>query len=160
ETGRRSRQGVIYRYSGGSMRIGNRLSGALVWAMVATAAASVSAQAGMAERGQPGPLRGNLSEQEGDRHFGVYVTTTHGGNVTIKTTSGTVSQILGPDGRERQNGQDVGRNQHGWYSFVVTGVTKSYTVETSFVQVGESVRKPWNFYYWPTKSDAVHEPWA
>src|SRR5207244_257528 len=35
-----------------------------------------------------------------------------------------------------------------------------YTVETSFVQVGQSTRKPWNFYYWPTKSDAIHEPWA
>src|SRR5262249_28596909 len=29
-----------------------------------------------------------------------------------------------------------------------------------FVQIGQSLRKPWNFYYWPTKSDAIHEPWA
>ena len=35
-----------------------------------------------------------------------------------------------------------------------------YTVETSFVQVAQSVKKPWNFYYWPTKADSIHEPWA
>ena len=42
----------------------------------------------------------------------------------------------------------------------MTGATKPYTVETTFVQVGQSTRKPWNFYYWPTKADAIHEPWA
>ena len=42
-----------------------------------------------------------------------------------------------------------------------TGAEQSrYTVETTFVQVGQSIRKPWNFYYWPTKADAIHEPWA
>ena len=24
----------------------------------------------------------------------------------------------------------------------------------------QSTKKPWNFYYWPTKADAIHEPWA
>ena len=33
-------------------------------------------------------------------------------------------------------------------------------METTFVQVGQSVKRPWNFYYWPTKADAMHEPWA
>jgi hypothetical protein len=33
-------------------------------------------------------------------------------------------------------------------------------VETQFVQVALSKRQPWNFYYWPTKADALHEPWA
>ena len=33
-------------------------------------------------------------------------------------------------------------------------------METTFVQVGESTKKPWNFYYWPTKADSIHEPWA
>ncbi len=31
---------------------------------------------------------------------------------------------------------------------------------TTFVQVGQSTKKPWNFYYWPTKADSIHEPWA
>ena len=84
----------------------------------------------------------------------------YGGELTIKTTDGTVSKITGPDGLERQNGQEVGRKQQGWYTFAVTGATKPYSVETTFVQVGESIRKPWNFYYWPTKADALHEPWA
>ena len=30
----------------------------------------------------------------------------------------------------------------------------------AFVQVGQSTKKPWNFYYWPTKADSIHEPWA
>jgi hypothetical protein len=142
------------------MRIGNRLSGAVFWAIVATATATVSAGAGAAERVQPVPLGGAISEQVGDRHFGVYVPTKFGGELTIRTTSGTVSKILGPDGLERQNGQEVGQNQHGWYTCVVTGATKPYTVESTFIQVAQSYRKPWNFYYWPTKSDAIHEPWA
>ena len=32
--------------------------------------------------------------------------------------------------------------------------------ENTFVQVAQSTRKPWNFYYWPTKADSIHEPWA
>ena len=24
----------------------------------------------------------------------------------------------------------------------------------------QSTKKPWNFYYWPTKADSIHEPWA
>ena len=45
-------------------------------------------------------------------------------------------------------------------SFMVTGATTPYTVETTLIQVGQSHRRPWNFYYWPTKADAIHEPWA
>ncbi len=26
--------------------------------------------------------------------------------------------------------------------------------------MAESTKKPWNFYYWPTKADSIHEPWA
>jgi hypothetical protein len=106
----------------------------------------------------------------GDRHFGVFVPTKFGGQLTIKTTAGTITSIVGPDGRERANGQDVGMNAHGWYTFKViapesdkdkeTGKETTYRVSTTFVQVGESLRKPWNFYYWPTKADAIHEPWA
>jgi hypothetical protein len=144
------------------MRSGNRLSGALFWAIIAavTATFSASAGAGVTERVQPVPLGGAIAEQEGDRHFGVYVPTQFGGELTLKASSGTVSKIIGPDGMERRNGQEVGRNQQGWYSFVVSGATQPYTVETTFVQVGQSLRKPWNFYYWPTKSDSIHEPWA
>jgi hypothetical protein len=144
------------------MRIGNRLSGAVLGAIVATAAATFSAgaEARAADRVLPVPLGGAISEQVGDRHFGVYIPTQFGGELTIKTTSGTVSKITGPDGLERHNGQEVGRNQHGWYTFLVSGATQPYSVETTFVQVGLSARRPWNFYYWPTKSDAIHEPWA
>jgi hypothetical protein len=106
------------------------------------------------------PLGGALEGQTGDRYYGVYVPTRFGGQLTIKTTAGTVDEIKGPDGRQRLNGHEVGDNQHGWYTFKVSEASKPYAVTTTFVQVGQSLRKPWNFYYWPTKSDAIHEPWA
>ena len=33
-------------------------------------------------------------------------------------------------------------------------------MQDSFIQVAQATKKPWNFYYWPTKADSVHEPWA
>src|SRR5262249_15457930 len=92
--------------------------------------------------------------------FGVYVPTRFGGELTVKVSEGTIAGITGPDHRERQNGQDVGLNQQGWYTIKVTGATKPYSIETQFVQVGQSLRNPWNFYYWPTKADSIREPWA
>ena len=142
------------------MRIGNRLGGAVVWALVAATSAISGAGASAAERVQPVPLGGSLGDLSGDRRYGVYVPTRFGGELAIKSSSGTVGAITGPDGRERQHGQEVGENQHGWYTFSLTGATKPYTIETTFVQVGQSARKPWNFYYWPTKADSLHEPWA
>jgi hypothetical protein len=142
------------------MRIGNKLGGTVFWSIVVLLSVPWASGAGPAERVQPVPLGGQLSDQTGDRFYGVYVPTRFGGQLTIKTTSGTVAAITGPDGRERQNGEDVGSGAHGWYSFAVQGSTGPYTVETTFVQIGQSARKPWNFYYWPTKSDAIHEPWS
>ena len=86
--------------------------------------------------------------------------TKFGGVLTVSTTEGTLGPIVGPDGRERANGQEVGDGAHGWYTFAVKDAEKPYSVATTFVQVGQSTRKPWNSYYWPTKSDAIHEPWA
>jgi len=140
------------------MRIGNRLGGVVFWALVATTAAAADDPA--PGRVTPVHLGGSVSGQSGDRFYGVYVPTKFGGELTIKTTSGTISEIRGPDGRERINGHEVGMNQHGWYTFKVAGASTPYTIETAFVQVGQSARKPWNFYYWPTKGDAIHEPWA
>ena len=148
------------------MRIGNRFGGAVLWSMVALISAPWALGADGVERVQTVPLGGSLPDQSGDRPFGVYIPTRFGGVLTIKTTSGTVGPIIGPDGKERPNGQELGLNQpagqelHGWYTFTVSRATEPYTVETTFVQVGQSARKPWNFYYWPTKADAIHEPWA
>jgi hypothetical protein len=142
------------------MRIGNRLGAAALAAVAATAGATLAVGADGAQRVQPVPLGGSLSGQSGDRHFGVYVPTKFGGELTVSTTSGKLGPVVGPDGRERSNGRDVGMNAHGWYTFTVSDAEKPYSVSTTFVQVGQSTRKPWNFYYWPTKSDAIHEPWA
>src|SRR3954454_9548261 len=101
------------------MRIGNTLGGAVAWIIVA--AASVFTSAGAAERVQPVPLGGTLAGQSGERNFGVYVLTRFGGVLTIRTSSGTVDTINGPDGRPRKNGEEVGQDQHGWYTFKVTG---------------------------------------
>jgi hypothetical protein len=141
------------------MRIGSRIGSALRVVLVAVSAAFTAAGADI-ERVRPVPLGGTLPAQSGDAYYGVYVPTRFGGALTVKTTAGTVDSLTGPDGRVRANGEDVGNNQHGWYTFKITGADKPYAVETSFVQVGQSARTPWNFYYWPTKSDAVHEPWA
>jgi hypothetical protein len=142
------------------MRIGNRLGVAALTAAIAAAGATLAVGADAPKRVQPVPLGGSLAAQSGDQHYGVYVPTRFGGELTVRTTSGEVSALTGPDGRPRGNGQDVGMNAHGWYTFTVSQAEKPYSVSTTFVQVGQSTRKPWNFYYWPTKSDAVHEPWA
>ena len=97
---------------------------------------SVAAGAQTTERVTTVPLGGSLDGQTGDRYFGVYVPTRFGGELTIKTTSGKVVELKGPDGTALANGQDVGMDQQGWYTFKVEGAKKPYTVETTFVQVG------------------------
>ena len=140
------------------MRIGNWLGGSVIWAMVAMG--NMAASAGPAEHVTTVPLGGSLDTLSGDRYYGVYVPTRFGGELKVKTTLGQVVDLKGPKGAARINGQDIGVDQHGWYTFKVEGAKKPYTVETSFVQVGESTKRPWNFYYWPTKADSIHEPWA
>ncbi len=108
---------------------------------------------------KPVPIGGSISEQSGDKSFGVYVPTKFGGNLTVTSSQGKVEALTGPDGKVRRNGDEVGMDQQGWYTFQVTGAEKPYTVTTEFVQVGQAARMPWSFYYWPTKSDAIHEPW-
>ncbi len=140
------------------MRIGNRLGGVLVWAFAATM--SVAAWAQATERVTTVPLGGSSDGQTGDRYFGVYVPTRFGGELTIKASSGRVVELKGPQGASLSNGQDVGLDHQGWYTFKVEGASQPYRVQTTFVQVGQSLKRPWNFYYWPTKADSIHEPWA
>jgi hypothetical protein len=144
------------------MRIGYRMSGLVAWTIVVAVASLGSLRAAEPERVRPVPLGGTLAEQTGDRYYGVYVPTKFGGVLSVKSTSGAVESITGPEGRVRQNDEEVGENAQGWFTFRVTGAEKDkpYTVETTFVQVGKAARMPWNFYYWPTKADAIHEPWA
>ena len=103
------------------MSIGNRLGGVLVWA----AAVTMTVAAGAQTAGQVTtvPLGGSLGGQAGDHFFGVYVPTRFGGELHIKVTSGEVSDLKGPDGSARTNGQDVGVDHHGWYTFKVKGVS-------------------------------------
>ena len=143
------------------MRIGNRLVGAVALAVAASVSAAGSV-ASAADRVQPVPLGGTLSGQTGDRAYGVYVPTRFGGVLTIKASSGSIANLEGPDGKPRTNGEEVGNDANGWFTFRVTGADKDspYKVGTEFVQVGAATKMPWNFYYWPTKGDAIHEPWA
>ena len=140
------------------MRIGIRLGGSVIRALIVALAVTAGAQA--ADRVTTIPLGGSLENQSGDHHYGVYVPTRFGGELTIKTTIGKVVEIKGPNGVERTNGKDIGLDQQGWYTFRIVGAEKPFKLETRFVQVGESTKKPWNFYYWPTKADSIHEPWA
>ena len=107
------------------------------------------------------PLGLKLDGQSGDRSFGVFIPTRHGGELTVTADGANVGPIIGPDGRERANGADVGHEcARGWYTFTVKGGQGAFSVSTTFIQVGRSQHKPWNFYYWPTKADSIHEAWA
>lgn len=142
------------------MRIGDLLGGTLCLFLLASSLAATPPSRTL-DPVRPVPLGGTLDNQRGDQYFGVYVPTRFGGNLTIVTTSGRVEQLTGPDGKPRENGEDLGReNAHGWYTFLIAGASEPYTIRTSFTQIGESNRRPWNFYYWPTKGDSIHEPWA
>ena len=140
------------------MRIGNWLGGSVIVAL--TTIHGMAATARTAEHVTTVPLGGSLDGQSGDRYFGVYVPTRFGGVLQIKTTSGNIVDLKRPNGTPLVNGEDIGFDQQGWYTFKVVGAKKPYSVENTFVQVGESKKKPWNFYYWPTKGDSIHEPWA
>ena len=111
-------------------------------------------------RFRPLPIGESVNIESPDRHFGVFIPTGFGGELTVETTSGAVGPITGPDGRAHASGQDIGSSSQGWHTFEVRDAEPPYSLSATFVQVGESSRKPWNFYYWPTKSDAIHEPWA
>src|SRR5262249_50741643 len=145
---------------GGSMCSGNRLGGLWVWALAATMGMSVAADAQTAERVITIPLGVASNVQTGAHYFGVYIPTRFGGELRIKASSRQVVEMKLANGQKLTNGQDVGLDHHGWVTFKVEGAKQSYTVETTLIQVGQSLKKPWNFYYWPTKADSIHEPWA
>ena len=144
------------------MRIGNWLGGSVIMAVAAIH--GMAANARTAERVQTVPtavpLGGSLDRQSGDRYFGVYVPTRFGGELRVKTTDGKIVDLKRPNGSPWIDGQDIGFDQQGWYTFKVEGAKKSYSVENTFIQIAQSTKKPWNFYYWPTKADSIHEPWA
>ena len=50
--------------------------------------------------------------------------------------TGQIVELKGPNGTPLVNGQDIGFDQQGWYTFKVEGAKKPYSVETTFVQVG------------------------
>src|SRR5579883_1452727 len=136
------------------MRIRIRLALFSVCALVAAAGAEE------ARRPTAVPLGDALGGQAGDRYYAVYVPTRFGGELKVAATSGRVIVLEGPSGVSWVNGQDIGFDHQGWYTFKVEGADSPYSVSTTFVQVARSLKRPWNFYYWPTKADSIHEPWA
>ncbi len=139
------------------MRFGNRLA---VFLISVSAAATTASAAQDLQRAQTVPLGGSLGGQSGDRFFAVYVPTRFGGELKATTTSGRIAELKDARGAAWVNGRDIGLDHQGWFTFKVEGPQGEYSVETSFVQVGQSLKRPWNFYYWPTKADSIHEPWA
>jgi hypothetical protein len=137
------------------MLMGNRLA---VIVLCATAATSAAAQD--PQRATPVPLGGSLGGQTGDRYYGVYVPTRFGGELKVTAGSARIVDLKDGRGTPWVNGQEVGTDHQGWFTFKVEGTEGTYAVETSFVQVAQSLKRPWNFYYWPTKADTIHEPWA
>ncbi|MGB2985450.1 MAG: hypothetical protein WBE26_06160, partial [Phycisphaerae bacterium] len=102
------------------------------------------------------PLGGEVSYDEGEGCFEVYVPTRWGGRLQVSTTSGVIENLEYPDGTPYQNNMETGEDKHGWYTFTVTGAS-SYTVSTSFVQEGEAATRPWNFYWWAKKADYIYD---
>lgn len=137
------------------MGIGNRLVGLVLAVVASTASAAEETQ-----RARAVPLGGSLAAQSGDRYYAVYVPTRFGGELEVSTTSGRIVDRKDPRGAGWTSGQEIGADHHGWYTFKVEGTTGSFAVATRFVQVARSLKRPWNYYYWPTKADAIHEPWA
>jgi hypothetical protein len=144
------------------MRIGNWLGGSVIVALAAIHGMAAAACTAEQVKTVPTavPLGGSLDSQSGDHYFGVYVPTRFGGELRVKTTDGKIVELKRPNGTPVVDGQDIGFDQQGWYTFKVEGAKKPYAVENTFVQVAQSTKKPWNFYYWPTKADSLHEPWA
>jgi hypothetical protein len=140
------------------MRSGSECGRGIIWIALVVGLGWVAA-ARAADPVQAVPLGGSVSGQSGEKSFGVFVPTRFGGTLKVTASSGKIEGLTGPDGRERRNGDDVGVDQHGWYTFRVVGGEGNYTVTNEFEQVAQASRMPWNFYYWPTKSDAIHEPW-
>src|SRR5262249_24714341 len=132
--------------SGGSMLIGNRLAAFVLCALAATSVAAQDHQ-----RARPVPLGGTLNGQGGDQYFAVYVPTRFGGELKATASSGRIVELKDPHGAAWNNGQDVGNDRQGWFTFKVEGARGNSTIGTTFVQVGQSLKRPWNFYYWPTK---------
>ena len=115
------------------MRIGNRLGMVVVGAMLATTTATLAAGADAAKRVQPVPLGGSLADQSGEQHFGVYVPTQFGGELTVKTTAGTIGTIVGPDGRPQ--GQRAGsRHQRATAGTPSRCRSRATTTRTSLVR--------------------------
>ena len=89
-------------------------------------------------------------------YFKVYVPTRWGGALTIGTTAGTITDLKYPDGLiPYPQGRDTGTN-YGWYTFSIPD-SSSYTVSNTFEQIGEAAKRPWNFFYWPSKADYIYE---
>ena len=108
----------------------------------------------------PVPMGGSVVNRTGEGFYGVYVPTRYGGTLTVAVTSGQIESLVGPDGQPTLNGGEIGVNRHGWHIFKVANPEGNYTVSTRFVQEARAARMPWNYYYWPMKSDAIHEPWS
>ena len=108
------------------MRIGSRVGMAVAGAMIAAATVSVAAEDKAVQRVLV-PLGGSVSEPPGD-HFGVYVPTRFGGELTIGATGGWVRSPVPMAARAEWTGR---RHEPArWYHLHGDRADKPYTVET------------------------------
>src|SRR4051794_20153035 len=106
------------------MRLGLSLGKTAVGFVLASTVAHWVLGSDDLKRVRPIPLGLSLGGQSGERSFGVFIPTWYGGVLTVTTTAGTVGPIVGPDGRERANGEESGTSAQGWHTFTVTGADK------------------------------------
>jgi len=95
------------------------------------------------------PLGASLVSSGNPACYRAYVPTKWRGKLNIQTSAGSIADLAYPEATPYANNAETGENKHGWYTFKVVGA-QSYTVSASFTQVGESTKRPWNFYWWST----------
>ena len=141
------------------MRIGNWLGGAVIWHWPPSMEWQPTART--AEHVTTVPLGGALDRQSGDRYYGVYVPTRFGGELQVKTTSGKIVDLKGPNGAARtQRPRHRRRPARMVYIQSMRAPRSPTRWKPPSFRSPRASRKPWNFYYWPTKADSIHEPWA
>ena len=142
------------------MRIGNWLGGSVIWALAATM--SMAAGAGTAEHVTTVPLGGSLDGQSGDHYYRRLCSDAIRRRAQDQDDGGPGRRFeAGPTATAQ--GQRPGHRLRPAGLVYLQGRRRQEALHgrrPRFVQVGQSTKKPWNFYYWPTKADSIHEPWA
>lgn len=90
--------------------------------------------------------------------YKVFVPTKYGGKLTISSDHCIIGNITNPQGYIVNNGDNLGMNCNGWYTFEVTPVypNTEYDIESTFEQSGDSSKQPWPCPWYPIAEDIAY----